>query len=384
MNPTTKKTQDQVAFSASQKVPETSLEMDGPKGVVHRFFRFLAPLFLISCFFHIQSASAQFTSSMTASPASVRVGGIITYTISISGITTRQNNIKIDANIPANTAIVPGSVVNVSGQTMTIPNTSDPYWTRDSLIAGQTTMVRFMVTVLPTNSTTPIANTATAMSDMETDNLSVNTTFVPPVLQSTACVCNNDQTPNNTDGTYSTTLIIKNDDNTLLPSGLTYTIVSSTGLLNTAKGPLGTPVFIYCNGAGCPTGVNNGQYYLNVIASNQLTGQYSATVDGPDAGVTADITMGTTTCGTLYPALPVIPFQDKNCLNLGINKFSSSMAVYNINNVLTPIQLPSGFSQNGTDSLMVDNATVLESNNNPVHELYLIKRSNDLSCRVSS
>ncbi len=53
-------------------------------------------------------------------------------------------------------------------------------------------------------------------------------------IMSMPCQCNNDQTPNMTNGTYLTTLVIK-DAAGPLPSGQTYTVISSVGLLNTMK-----------------------------------------------------------------------------------------------------------------------------------------------------
>lgn len=173
---------------------------------------------------------------------------------------------------------------------------------------------------------------------------------INPTFSSTACVCNNDQTPNNHDGTYSATLILRNADNSEFVSGLDYSIVSSTGLFNTSGGALGTPNFLFCDGSGCPSGVSNGQYYLQVHIQN--SGAYTANVDGPDANASADF-MLTTMCATLYPALPIIPFDNVNCLNPGLNNFSSDGGVYNLYNLLTPISLPSGYSQTGVNDLIL-------------------------------
>lgn len=89
----------------------------------------------------------------------------------------------------------------------------------------------------------------------------------------------------------------------------------------------------------------NGEYYLPVQV--QPGGAYSANVDGPDPDATADLTLNAN-CATLYPALPVISLADLNCLNAGINTFSSDMAVYSINNSLTNPMLYEGFSQMGS------------------------------------
>jgi subtilisin-like proprotein convertase family protein len=212
-------------------------------------------------------------------------------------------------------------------------------------------------------------------------SMSSNAFAINPQIISTSCACNNNQTPNNQDGTYATTIFIKNDDNTPLAAGLNFQIVAAgtTGLFNTSGGSLGTPVFSFCNGAGCPSGVLNGQYYLNVHVQN--SGAYSASVDGPDADAVTDFSLNTN-CATLYPALPVIPLNSVNCLNEGINTFSSDMAVYSINNSLTNPMLYDGFSQTGTGNLSIDNSLVNESENDPTMELYLIKQV--AGCRVSS
>jgi len=201
----------------------------------------------------------------------------------------------------------------------------------------------------------------------------------PALIESTTCSCNNDQTINMQDGTYTTALKIRYTDNAPMPAGLIYKLNASTGLTNTAGGVLGTPNFLYCNGIGCPAGIVAGQYFLPVRVQN--SGMYTAEVDGPDADNVSEINLNTT-CATLYPALPVIPFMDKNCLDLGINNFTSDNAVYSINNSLTNPTLPAGFSQTGTNILMVNNATINEADNNPTYELYLIKET--AGCRVSS
>ncbi|MFZ1571717.1 MAG: hypothetical protein WAT89_03165, partial [Candidatus Kapaibacterium sp.] len=101
------------------------------------------------------------------------------------------------------------------------------------------------------------------------------------------CQCNNDQTPNMTNGTYLTTLVIK-DAAGPLPAGQTYTVISSVGLLNTMNGALGNATFTYCSGVGCPAGVTMGQYYLNVHVA--WSNNYSAMVDGPDPDLLPELT----------------------------------------------------------------------------------------------
>ncbi|HMR88442.1 MAG TPA: HYR domain-containing protein [Saprospiraceae bacterium] len=200
----------------------------------------------------------------------------------------------------------------------------------------------------------------------------------PSQILATDCSCNNDQSPNLTNGTYNTALRINYNPAQPMAPGLVYTLRSSTGLNNISGGPIGMPTFTFCSG-GCPPGIMNGEYYLPVQV--QPGGAYSANVDGPDPDATADLTLNTN-CTTLYPALPVISLADLNCLNAGINTFSSDMAVYSINNSLTNPMLYEGFSQMGSGNLIIESDSINETENDPTMELYLIKQV--AGCRVSS
>jgi subtilisin-like proprotein convertase family protein len=216
---------------------------------------------------------------------------------------------------------------------------------------------------------------------------------INPTIFTTACVCNNNQTPNIDDGTYAVTLYLKNSDDTPMNAGLTFRIVTTgtSGLLNSGGGPLGNPVFTYCDGFDCPAGVSAGQYYLRVNVTNP--GTYSASVDGPDSDNLTDFSLASTNCGTstLYPDLPLFPatLLDRNCLVAGTNTFTnSSLAVFSENNTLTNPVLPEGFSQTVTDdtlggNLFIDNDNINEADNDPFYELYLIKQATN-GCRVSS
>ncbi len=199
----------------------------------------------------------------------------------------------------------------------------------------------------------------------------------PSQILATDCSCNNDQTPNMTDGTYATALRINYNPAQTMASGLIYTLRSSTGLNNPSGGPIGTPTFTYCNG-GCPPGIMNGEYYLSVQV--QSGGMYSAMVDGPDPDVTADLTLSNTTCSLAYPALPMIPIDDVVCITRD-TMFASNSSIYNRFNTTSPINLRDGFTQTGTGPLMVDYETFDPLNHNP-YSFYLIRES--AGCRVSS
>ena len=199
----------------------------------------------------------------------------------------------------------------------------------------------------------------------------------PSQILATDCSCNNDQTPNMTDGTYATALRINYNPAQTMASGLIYTLRSSTGLNNPSGGPIGTPTFTYCNG-GCPPGIMNGEYYLSVQV--QSGGMYSAMVDGPDPDVTADLILSNTTCSLAYPALPMIPIDDVVCITRD-TMFASNSSIYNRFNTTSPINLRDGFTQTGTGPLMVDYETFDPLNHNP-YSFYLIRES--AGCRVSS
>lgn len=221
-------------------------------------------------------------------------------------------------------------------------------------------------------------------------NSTVSNAFaINPVLTSTECVCNNDQTPNLNDGTYAVTLIISNADGSAMGAGESYRIASSTSLRNTSNGTLGNPSFIYCDGLGCPSGVDPGEYYLRVYVENSAA--FTVDVDGPDPDIIGDFGLNTS-CGTpaLYPAIPVFPAQllDRNCLVPGENVFTNgSNAIFSEVNSLVGVTLPDGFYQDVTGNtggdLRIVDGEVNEADNNPFMQLYLIRQASNM-CRVSS
>ena len=198
-------------------------------------------------------------------------------------------------------------------------------------------------------------------------------------IMSMPCQCNNDQTPNMTNGTYLTTLVIK-DAAGPLPAGQTYTVISSVGLLNTMNGALGNATFTYCSGVGCPAGVTMGQYYLNVHVA--WSNNYSAMVDGPDPDLLPELTLTTTSCSPTYPALPTIPMMDSICINADIS-FSSNGGLYNKTNVMMPVTLPTGFSQTGPGAPLLIDYETFDPLDNP-YQLYLIAKDASGTCQVSS
>lgn len=217
---------------------------------------------------------------------------------------------------------------------------------------------------------------------------------INPLLSASECICTNNQTPGLSDGTYSVTLKISNDDGTAMDPGQSFRIVTAgtTGLLSDSKGPIGNPSFVFCDGNGCPSGVLYGQYYLRVQVQN--SGTFTVAVDGPDADPGADFTLGTTNCGvsTLYPAIPTFPsnLQDINCLQPGVNVFPNpTMSIFSESNSIIDPTLPDGFIQEGVvmggtsgGNLTIVNGQVNESDNNPYFQLYMIRQIAN-ECRVS-
>lgn len=206
----------------------------------------------------------------------------------------------------------------------------------------------------------------------------------PEEIQSAMCSCNNNQTPNMTNGTFATTLIIKNRDNTPLAMGQIYTVVASgtTGVSNTGGGPLGTPTFTFCNGVGCPTGVTSGQYYLNVWVQN--SGAYNVNVDGPDLGGVADFTL-TANCAVTYPALPIIPAglsPNAVCIET-VATFPSNGGRYSFTNNYDAPSYLNGFSQAvAGDPLSIDINNILGDQVFP-QTIYLINQ-NAAGCKTAS
>ncbi|MBK8624564.1 MAG: hypothetical protein IPN86_02975 [Saprospiraceae bacterium] len=200
----------------------------------------------------------------------------------------------------------------------------------------------------------------------------------PSQILTTNCSCNNDQTPNMTDGTFTTALRINYNPAQSMASGLVYTLTSSIGITNMAGGPIGTPTFMQCSGGGCPPGIMNGEYYLPVRV--QSNGMYSAMVDGPDPNGTSDLILGNSTCNVTYPALLTIPIDDVVCITSD-TMFASNGGIYNSLNLLDPINLRVGFSQTGTGPLMVNYDDFDPTNHNP-YNIYLIAQNG--GCRSTS
>ena len=219
----------------------------------------------------------------------------------------------------------------------------------------------------------------------------ISITHVGLEIASTPCECNNDQTPNIDDGTFSSILIIKTDDNSILMAGLDFTLISSTGITDEFGQSLNGSSFVFCNGYSCPSGVAVGQYYLPVRI--QHSGNFTASVDVDKDG-TGDLDLNNN-CGISYPSLPVFPSGLTNVLCLdGDTSFPPvANSVYNIDNTLDYLVLPDRFRQLGhvilpddntlgSNSVLFIDTLINVADNNPVFELHLIKQLN--GCRVAS
>lgn len=220
----------------------------------------------------------------------------------------------------------------------------------------------------------------------------VRITYPSFEISSLDCICNNDQTPDELDGTYTTTLIIKASDGLPILPGQVFTVVGGNGVTNTNGGSLTNVTFNYCDGTGCPIGVSSGEYFLTIHV--QHSGTYTVSVDGPDSDTTADIILGATNCATTYPVLPTFPteLEDKICLDGDLTMTGVSNAYYNIENQTNNIELPFGFSQTGAtiagngnvsgSSVLSINPPIIEADNDPKFELHLIRQID--GCRVAS
>ncbi|MFT6336974.1 MAG: putative repeat protein (TIGR01451 family), partial [Halioglobus sp.] len=330
--------------------------------------------------------------SSTANP--VHLGDAIQYNLTVSNISGAETNnqVMITDEAPMNTTLVPGSLSYVSGIPPSVSSPLSPNWIISQLLPGESTTVTFSVTVNLDNVATSIMNTAAASSMEESTFVTsgdVVHMFAPPIATSNDCVCNNDQTPNMVDGTFSTTLIISNPDDSALPSGLNFVFDAITGLTNSAGGSLAGASFLYCNGV-CPSGVSAGEYYIEVIVDN--TGAYAATIDGPDMVDAGEIDLGSQNCTVTYPALPDFPMDDMTCITMD-TIFGSDMSVYReevSGPCLTMDCLPVGFTQTGTGDLMVsydDFDPITDYNTIPPtqspYKLFLIRTNAD-GCKVAS
>ena len=188
-----------------------------------------------------------------------------------------------------------------------------------------------------------------------------------PTLSNLACSCNNDQTPDMENGTFSTVLVLRRGSG--LSSGLPFVISYSAGLQNSNGSSLmdGQPMF-FCNGFDCPTGVFSGDYYYQVKVTSDNS--FNAEVNG-------FIELSNTNCSSAYPNIPFIDIDDVECLS-DITTFPSEGSVYNINyeGVVdgdTPL-LYEGFSQTGTGVLSIDPELITDEE--LPFNIFLTKESN--------
>jgi subtilisin-like proprotein convertase family protein len=290
---------------------------------------------------------------------------------------TGQNNISSIANICVNTSCnnVSGSYVrsssefSFSGAVYNGPNGNRILKSGNStyVLVNSANQVLYTQTV-PAGATEPVLSNSWAPSGSCTNNQVELFAGQCPQLMSTGCVCNNDQNPNENDGTFGTTLILRRMGG--LPQSIPFVITMSNRLENTDGSPLqnGTPL-IFCGGIGCPTGVMLGDYYLNLNVTSS-TQPFSATVN-------SSYSTGSVNCNVQYPSVPIIQIDDLLCLT-GITQFPSSGGIFSINyqDVIDndPAILFSGFSQEGNGNLFIDPDFLFESQS--PYEIYLTVESN--------
>jgi hypothetical protein len=326
--------------------------------------------------------------TLTNSPTGqVTPGTTITYTMVLS-TSINDTNVVVTGHVPSGTSLVPGSAQHIGGLAPTSINGGVPSFTYATLGTAQTSTIRYQVVI----------NNATQPGTITNNNTRVNSSgssqrtaiavsnIVVPALDNSQCVCLNDASLNMQNGSYAATLIIRHPlGGQTLNMGQTYTITSSSGIFtpdgNAGPGVTGAPIangttFLYCAGGGCAPGVAAGQYYLQVHIPNN--GNFSFMVSTPGGG---SLTRSVTTCNT-YPALPVIPLMDRECLDT-ITQFASSGGVYSIFNLLedpSEVVLYSGFQQMATGPLVI-NPDLVDPFNSPF-PLYLRREVN--GCAVVS
>lgn len=327
-------------------------------------------MFFVIIFLASSNLSGQNVISVTLGPSTPSPrfpGAVVTADYTLSGALNVNANLRLElsdasGNFPGVVLFTAANGVNSGSLTGVIP-------------FGTTASVLYELRV------TRVGPGASPVSNFDSAPFSITS----PVLGSLACSCNNNQTPNMQNGTYVTTLVIRNGDNSPIPMGQNFTVVSAgtSGILAVGGAAIGTPAFTFCNGGGCPSGVMNGQYYLNVWVQNN--GMYTVNVDGPDPDATTDITL-TTTCGAVtYPALPIIPTglsPAAVCIATTTNFLTAAGNVYSFTNNYAAPRYSSGFSQAGAGNPLFINIDAVGAQTFP-QTIFLINQ-NAAGCRTAS
>ncbi|MEJ6697075.1 MAG: hypothetical protein QNK55_06850, partial [Saprospiraceae bacterium] len=211
------------------------------------------------------------------------------------------------------------------------------------------------------------------------------------------CSCSNDQTPGETDGTYSTILVVKRKDGEILPLNLNFAVNSAEGLKDNNGLLLDGTNFSYCSEESCGAGVSSGQYFLNVLVE-QSPGDFSVQVGGLDLNGDGNNDMQDLIgfqdgqCVKQYPELPVFPtdLSAKICLLDGVNSFNSvPNAIYSEINSVTNIYLSDSLSQEGaivdvngntSGSTVLKITPKINQNSNP-YKLFLMRQTD--GCKMT-
>ena len=279
---------------------------------------------------------APLTVTVTATPTTGVRGSEILYTVTVTGAVDTHSAIQVTGFIPTHTQIIPNSVVYGSGRAATIANSSIPVWTIDTLSSSKPGAVNTVVSyrvLVNANANSPIVNTISVNSTNNgspaTTSVTLNTNLLTQVITApSACTCNDDNSPNVNNGTYTVRLLLRNADNSALPAGLPFTLLSGTNISTL----LGTQ-FLF----------DNGNYYLDVTATSA---SYTVNVDGPDLNANIDITFNGNCTG--YPTITYpVPLQSQICVLPGAEVLIPISGILTLNFPVTaqsPPLLPAGFS----------------------------------------
>jgi hypothetical protein len=182
------------------------------------------------------------------------------------------------------------------------------------------------------------------------------------------CTCSNDSEVNQANGTFKSTLRIKGEE--ALPTSRIFRVFLAGGLYLEDGNllPANTP-FVYCNGIGCPFGVEQGEYYLEIFTEDGSTQNFIEVTETCSNSLLSNTSIA---CSG-YPSLPTMPavFEDSLvCLESNL-LVPRNGGYYSLNSdpKADPI-LPPGFEQLGGNlSISMDSIT------NLTITLFLHKRS---------
>ncbi len=328
---------------------------------------------------HEESALAALVINVTTTPTTASFGQVLTYNIVLESTSAADTHtmVSLSGLIPNGTSLDLGSASVIPGSSSigTVLNSPTPSFLIDTLsasIPGKNTITLSYSVIVNNNANSPLSNSISVSSTLNgvpqvpQPPFPISTGITPNITVAGTCICNNDNTVNLNNGTYTTRLSISSNNGQPFVPALAFTILSSTGL----SVPNGT-LFLFDNATGT--------YYLDVVVTNPTfipMPSYTVSIDGPDNNPNPDINFSGSCSG--YPTIEfpsdllanpicVLPTQMFEIPITGL--LSQNYPISSSN----PPTLPSGFSYglNGSQLVLKIDGAEIDPQESPVNLYYI-------------